>query len=674
MKHIQRITAAALSVLLAGSLTASAFAETVSPEKEEVIYIMTDAAGKVTDMEAVNIFAGGDITDYGDYSHVKLLNTTDRITQNGDRITFSSAADKVYYQGTMKSAVIPWDISIRYFLDGQEYSAADIAGKSGALELRFSVSKNEDCAGSFYEDYALQASFTLDTARCRNIVADGATVANVGSDKQLTYTILPGKGIDTAIRADVTNFLMDAVAINGVRLHMNFEVDDSALTDKIDELISAVGDLDDGAAEVRDGTGKLYDATGVLHGKVGELNTGVGDLTNGAGDLSSGLTDIAAENDRLTGAAYTAYEGLCTAAAAALNAQLEANGMEAVTLTPSNYSAVLMDLLKKMDAATVYNRAYQAALQQVTAQVEAQADALYRGYVESQANSIYLAYVSSQAENLYAQVAAQAVYAQLIQSGYTEEQAAAFLQTPEGQVAVAQAVAAMTDEQKEQILHAAVAQLTDEQKEQILQGAVASLTEEQKAQIRDAYIQQKMASDEVTSGINAAVATVSAAARQVSKLKGQLDNYGAFYQGLLDYTGAVSDAATGAGNLKLHMDTLYSNTGTLKLSVGELNGAVNELYRGTKDLASGTAAFVDRTAGMDGQVREEIDAMIASVTGGDAAVVSFVSDKNTQVSSVQFVIKTAAIEKAEAAASDAATDAPLTFWQKLLRLFGLYKK
>lgn len=220
-------------------------------------------------------------------------------------------------------------------------------------------------------------------------------------------------------------------------------------------------------------------------------------------------------------------------------------------------------------------------MQQVTAQVETQADALYRGYVESQAISIYLAYVSSQANTLYAQVAAQDVYAQLIQSGYTEEQAAAFLQTPEGQAAIAQAVANMTDEQKEQIL----------------QGAVASLTDEQKTQIREAYIQQIMASDEVTSGINAAVATVSAAARQVPELKGQLDNYGAFYQGLLDYTGAVSDAAAGAKNLKLNMDALYSNTGALKLSVGELNDAVNKLYGGTKDLASGTSEFVDKTYG-----------------------------------------------------------------------------
>lgn len=672
MKRIQKITAAALSVLLLGSLIVPAFAEEAPTGKEEVIYIMTDASGKVTDMEAVNIFAGGDITDYGDYSDVKLLNTTDQITQNGNKITFSSSAEKVYYQGTMKNTVIPWNISIRYFLNGKEYSAADVAGKSGALEIRFSVSKNESCKGSFYEDYALQASFTLDTDLCKNIVSSGATVANVGSDKQFTYTILPGKGIDATIQADVTDFEMDAVSINGVRLNMNFEVDDAELMDKVDEIISAIGSIDSGAAEVRDGTGELYDATGTLNSKVGELNSGVGALADGAGDLYSGLTGITEKNDQLTGAAYTAYEGLCTAAVAALNVQLGANGMESVTLTPANYSAVLLGLLEKMDADTIYNEAYQSALQQVTAQVETQAEDLYRGYVESQANSIYLAYVSSQADTLYAQVAAQAVYTQLIESGYTEEQATAFLQTLEGQAAVAQAVANMTDEQKEQILNGAVAQLTDEQKEQILQGAVASLTEEQKTQIREAYIQQMMASDEVTSGINAAVATVSAAAKQVSELKGQLDNYGVFYQGLLDYTGAVSDAAAGAKNLKLNMDTLYRNTGTLKLSVGELNDAVNELYSGTKDLASGTSEFADETSDMDTQISDEIDSMASSITGSNTEVVSFVSDKNTGVDSVQFVIKTAAIEKSETVSSDTSEEAPSTFWQKLLSLFGMY--
>jgi putative membrane protein len=597
MKHMQKFTAAAMAVLLLGFTVVPAFAETAPSAKEEVIYAMADASGKVTDAEAVNIFAGGDIVDYGDYSAVKPLNTNDTITQNGDQIAFSSTADKVYYQGTMKNAALPWNISIRYYLDGKEYAPQDVAGKSGALEIRFSVTKNESCGGSFYDDYALQASFTLDTERCRNIVSNGATVANVGSDKQLTYTILPGKGIDTVITADVTDFEMDAAAINGVRLNLDVDVDDTDLMDKVDELVSAIGDLDDGAWELHDGTEELYDATKTLNSKVGDLHSGVGDLTAGAGDLYTGLTDITAQNQ--------------------------------------------------------------------------QADQLYLGYVKSQADSIYLAYVTTQADALYAQVAAQAVREQLIQSGYSEAQADAYLQTADGQTLVAQTVSNMTEEQKAQILNAAVAKLTDEQKKQILQGAVASLTEEQKAEIREAYIQQMMASDDMTSQINAAVATVSAA-KQVSELKGQLDSYGVFYQGLVAYTDAVSSAAAGAKSLKLNMDTLYSNTGKLKLSVGELSDAVGELYDGTGELTDGTTEFVDKTSDMDTQISDEIDSMTASLSGGDGDAESFVSEKNTNVNTVQFVIKTAAIEKAETTTDNTVESAPLTFWQKLLRLVGLY--
>lgn len=629
MKYIKKIMVVTMSALMSGSFIIPAFAEETSgSSKEEVIYVMSDASGKITDMEAVNIFAGGNITDYGDYSSVKMLNTTDSITQNGDKITFSSDADKVYYQGTMKEKNLPWNISIRYFLDGKEYSAKDIAGKSGALEIRFSVSKNEACQDSFYEDYALQAAFTLDTEKCENIRATGATAANAGSKKQLTYTILPGRGIDTVIQSDVTDFQMDAVSINGIRLNLNFTVDDEALTEKVDGIISAVGTVNDGAAEV---------------------NSGVGQLADASGTLSSGLSAIKDKNSQLTGAAYTAYEGLCTAATTALNSQLASEGMDTVSLTPSTYSDVLSGLLKKLNADSVYNEAYQTALNKVTKQVEAQADTLYRGYIESQADSVYRTYLSSQADVLYTQTATQAVCEQLKQNGYSEQQANVYLQSGEGQALVAQTLTDMTDEQKEQIISKAIAQLSDEQKEQILQEALDSLSKEQKTQIQQGYIQQMMTCEEVTAQINAAVATVSDAAKQVSQLKGQLDSYSVFYQGLVSYTDAVSSAASGAAEIKLNMDKLYA---------------------GSTQLADGTSEFADKTSGIDTQINDEVKDMVSSVSRSDAKIVSFLSDKNTDVTSVQFVIKTAAIEKAEAEVTKTAASDSLTFWQKLLRLFG----
>ncbi|MGN1388818.1 MAG: hypothetical protein ACI4WR_04155 [Bulleidia sp.] len=669
MKQIRKITAAVLSVLLIGAQTVSA--ETEPSEKEEVIYMMTDASGKVTDIEAVNIFAGGDIVDYGDYSAVKMLNTTDAITQNGDQITFSSDAAKVYYQGTMKNLTSPWNISILYFLDGTEYSPDDIAGKSGALEIHFSVTKNNAYSGNFYDSYALEAAFTLDTDLFTSIRADGATIANAGSDKQISYIILPGKGIDAVIYADVTDFELDAVTINGVRLNMDVDIDDSELMEKVNDLVSAIDDIDSGASELNSGTETLSSASETLNEKVSELNSGVGSLTDGAGQLSSGLSEIAGKNDQLTSAAYTAYEGLCNAEASALNTMLAENGMDAVALTPSTYSSVLMDLLAKMDADSVYQQAFQAALQQVTAQVDAQADTLYSGYVQSQADSICQSYLASQADTLYAAAAKQAVSAQLVQNGYSEEQAAAYLETEDGQAMIAEAAAALTDDQKAQVLSTALSSLTDEQKAQILQAALESLTDDQKMQIREAYIAQMMASDEVTTQINSAVAEVSSAAEQVSALKGQLDSYGSFYQGIVDYTSAVSSAASGAGTLKSNMDTLYASTGTLSSSVSELNDAIQKLNGGTRELADGTSGFADQTSDMDTQISGEIDDITSSITGEDTGTVSFVSAENTNVKSVQFVIKTAAIEKAETAAETEPGETTMTFWQKLLSLFGI---
>lgn len=397
---------------------------------------------------------------------------------------------------------------------------------------------------------------------------DSGTLSKLNSDSYTRMVLT----MDAAYEGDAAFSLVEAVRDAAERYYpgawylagegvSTYDLMDTVTADmdKVDELISAIGDLDDGAWELHDGTEELYDATKTLNGKVGDLHSGVG-------DLYTGLTGIAAQNQQLTSGAYTAYEGLCTAAAAALNSQLEANGMDAVTLTPSTYFAVLMSLLEKLDADIVYQETYDTALEQVTLQVNERADELYRGYVDSQANSVYLAYVTAQAD--------------------------VYLQTAEGQALVAQAADNMTEEQKAQIL-------------------------------------------------NAAVATVSA-------------------------------AAAGAGSLKLNMDTLYSSTGKLKLSVGELRDAVGELYDGTGELTNGTSEFVDQTSDMDPQISDEIDSMTNSFSGGDGDTISFVSEKNTHVNAVQFVIKTAAIEKAEVPLDDAGESAPLTFWQKLLRLVGLY--
>ncbi|MGN1203936.1 MAG: hypothetical protein ACI4SA_02660 [Lachnospiraceae bacterium] len=181
MKNTKK-TAAVLSAVLfltsAFPIPASA-AEGNTP-KEEVVYINLCEDGSVKEINVVNIFEPGDngsITDYGTYESVRNMTTTDAICYEGNTITISTDADKLYYEGRLKETDMPWNISIHYYMDGREYTADEIAGMSGKLTIKMSVRKNEKCDSSFFEGYALQAVFVLDTDHAANIVAkDGQII------------------------------------------------------------------------------------------------------------------------------------------------------------------------------------------------------------------------------------------------------------------------------------------------------------------------------------------------------------------------------------------------------------------------------------------------------------------------------------------------------------------
>ena len=274
----------AASMLLSAPMTAFAAEEENTP-KQEVVYVNLNHDGSVSDIYVVNIFdldQKGQIVDYGSYTALRDMTSTAEVGYDNGKVTIDADAGKLYYEGTLDSKVMPWKFDIHYYIDGKEYSPEEIGGKSGALKITMTVRKNDECSGSFFEDYAVQASFTLDTNQCSNIIAEGATQANVGKNKQLTYTILPGKEEDILITADVQDFEMPSIAINGVSMSLNVEVDDEELMDQVYELLDGIKKLDDGAGDIKDGVDEVQD------GVENDLQSGVTELNDGAGELHDG--------------------------------------------------------------------------------------------------------------------------------------------------------------------------------------------------------------------------------------------------------------------------------------------------------------------------------------------------------------------------------------------------
>lgn len=287
-----------LAVLCAVLGTVPALAAEV-PEKDEVIYVNLTPEGEAGTIYVVNSYdleTETTVTDYGDYRSVKNLTTTGPLTQEGKKVTFTAPAGKFYYQGELDSArtgELPWSVGVKYFLDGKETPGQELAGASGHLEMRVSLRQNPEADAVWRDNYALQATIQMDTESCKNIDAEGATVADVGQKKQMSYIILPGKEKDFTITADVANFEMDGISVNGIPLVLDIDDPDTQ------ELKDQIYDLQDGAAQLDDGALALADGVDELEYGAEALRDGAQSLQSGALQVSAGAQQLRENFDRL---------------------------------------------------------------------------------------------------------------------------------------------------------------------------------------------------------------------------------------------------------------------------------------------------------------------------------------------------------------------------------------
>lgn len=288
--------------------TEQATAESAAPaayEKYESVYARLSADGTASDAYVVNHFSvdkAVPIVDYGNYTAVKNLTNLDDLTDDNGKVMLDPEQGEFYYQGTLENPQLPWLFSITYKLDGQPISAEELGGKSGKLEIHFTATKNPNADPSFYDNYVNQISLTLDSDKAKNIKAAGATAADAGASRQLTFTMLPGTDADYTITADVTDFSMSGFSIAAVPYSMDidtdqFNMDDftgqlDELTDAVDKLSSGTADLASGAADLAGGTGDLASGSADLAGGTADLAKGVGDLQDGGYSLLDGSAKI----------------------------------------------------------------------------------------------------------------------------------------------------------------------------------------------------------------------------------------------------------------------------------------------------------------------------------------------------------------------------------------------
>lgn len=759
MRYNKKLAARCMASVLVGTTVLSAGAQAAwaagtPSDKEEVVYANLNGNGEVTGVYVVNSFAGGDITDYGTYTNIRNLTTTDEISADGDEITLHTDADKIYYQGDLADTNIPWDIEIHYYMDDKEYTPEEIAGMSGALKITISITQNKKCDASFWEGYALQATMALDSRNCKNIKAEDATIANVGSDKQLSYIILPNQGAELTVTADVTDFEMDAISINGMQLSMNIDLEDSDLTDQFAEVEDAIAKLDDGAGDLNDGAGELDDGASKLDDGVSEVNTGVvqlydgvgqvddgagelnssakslydgsvtlnagaKDLNDGAATLNTGIAKIQKALDKLNGKSDKLTTGSAKVLTALQTIQTSLNGVsmnaeELKTLSEASTQvaggiASLVTGLQTIDGGInqYYDALAQAGLTNVDSLISSNEAALAALGITSTQREVYAAAAGGN-------TAIIAKLQELAAAGDTTATALItdYVNTGDTTTISNYVTTAGTLIQVETLLKADAAYI---QGSNTLISQIDGALDSQTGDLMTGALGLQMKYTEFDTSIQGMVQTLSSLSSSLGDLKSGIDTlvteYKTLDSGITDYTAAVADIKegyqkvyngsvklasgasdlyagtqtltsgandlyTGSAQLKSGTAELRSGTSELKNGVAELKNGTSdlkdgttELLNGTSDLLDGTRQFREETNGMDTKVSDKITEKVDEMTGKDVETVSFVSDKNTNIQSVLFVLQTEAIEIAEETEAVAAEEEKVSIWDKFLNLF-----
>lgn len=535
------------------------------------------------------------------------------------------------WQGTTDKP-LPVTMHITYTLDGQSVSAAELAGKSGHVAMRFDYENTQyetkTIAGKsqrIYVPFAVLTGAILDSENFRNVSVTNGKLVDDGDHTVVVGMAFPGLqenlALDTdkleipsyvEVSADVTDFSIETTLTVVTNSVFNDVDEDKLDKDALDELSDDLDKLTDAMEQLMDGSDELFDGLDTLLDKSH-------DLADGVGQLSSGLKKLDANSAQLNEGAKTVFNTLLDTA----NKQLQANeslseaGIIIPELTISNYADVLNGVIAKLDPDSVIAQAEAAARQQVTAAVRAQEDTVRAAVTEQVRQNV--------SDNVTAAVKASVLEGVLKSQGMTQEQYEVADDTVK--IAIGSAVdAKMNTAEVQQNISATVSA-------QMASPEVKALIDQNTERQISLLIEQNMNSETVRAQIDAATAQASAGAKQLLALRQQLDSYNTFYIGLQTYTAGVAEAAAGAVKLNKNMPDLID--GVKKLRDGSL-----ELADGIKELnEEGIEKLVDA---FDGDLTELSDRLQATIdVSRDYR--SFIGSGDSG-DGVKFIFRTDAIE------------------------------
>ena len=332
IKMNKKVLAALLITL---TLPLSVFATT----KDETVYSRLNSDGSVNKTIVSNHISNIKEGSYKDRTNLKdIVNTNgdERFDLIDDSLTWSSKGEDIFYKGTSEET-LPIKTTIKYYLDGKEYTSKELKGKSGNIKIvinfenkskhKVNVSGKKE---TLYTPFMMTSLMTFNKDNITNLKVNNAKIVDNGLNYMVIGYSTPGlyeslkiddlKGLDT-ITIEYTTTSYEFTNIYTIATSNLFdEIDTSSFSDlnkiynSVNKLSTSTKTLVDGSNSLKSGISAYSEGFNKYNNGMKSLDSSVKSLSDKYSQLNSGIQTL---NEQVKG--LSTYTGSIVKLATSIN-------------------------------------------------------------------------------------------------------------------------------------------------------------------------------------------------------------------------------------------------------------------------------------------------------------------------------------------------------------------
>lgn len=275
--------------------------------KDETIYAKLDNNGQVSSVIVSEHLQGtGDkeTFDKTRLEDIQNVNGEEKFTKDNNKLTWESNGKDIYYQGKTKEE-LPVSLNIKYYLNGEETTIANMLGKKGTVKMVLKFINNdkheEKINGKYttiYTPFVIATTTILPNDINSNIkVTNGKVIAN-GTKSIVVLLSTPGlyeslgidklKGMDQAeITFDTESFELNS--IYSIATPKLVDKSDLDVLNNIDGIYNSINTLVDSSNKLKNGSGQLLNGASQLRDGIIKLKDGINSAYNGSKQITDGV-------------------------------------------------------------------------------------------------------------------------------------------------------------------------------------------------------------------------------------------------------------------------------------------------------------------------------------------------------------------------------------------------